>query len=181
MSDVITETIVVDVVVDAPPVLVVDVIVPAPIALAVDVLAPPPAVEVVEIADFGTVPIGYPQLPVELRQLPISFPYAGRPAAGTEINLPMSFALTVPVGLAGTVSYAKAPPAANAVFLLNRLSETDGVVELGTITLTPASRSSCLLTGAGGLLEVGDVMQLVAPEQDLLLADVGITILANRM
>jgi hypothetical protein len=149
--------------------------------LTVEVVMPPPAAVVVEVVDFAGPPIGYPQLPEELRQLPISFPFSSRPGQGLMVNVPMGFTVTVPIGLVGTKTYADIPPQAPAVFLLNRVS---GAVSypLGTITIMPGGHHDNVLAGLGGSVPVGEVMQIVAPEtQDIDLSDIGITIMVNRV
>lgn len=148
--------------------------------LTVDVIMPPLVAMVIEVVDFAGPPIGYPQLPEELRQLPISFPFTDKPGTGTTVNVPMGFAVTVPVGLAGARTYAGVKPAVGSTFTLNRVA--GGVVtELGTVTLTPATNTSRDLAGPGGPLAAGDVMQIVAGASDANAADIGITIMANRV
>jgi len=149
--------------------------------LVVEVVMPPAVVAVVEVVDFAGPPIGYPQLPVELRQLPIVFTFSAMPAEGAAVNVPMGMALTVPVDLAGCVTYAASPPAAPTDFQLNRLS--DGVTtELGVITLLPGVMGTASsTTGPGGPLAAGDVLQIVPGAQDATLADVGITVMADRV
>lgn len=47
--------------------------------------------------------------------------------------------------------------------------------------MTPVSHTSASLTGPGGVLAVGDDLQIVAPAlQDTNLGDVGVTILLTR-
>ena len=149
-------------------------------SLTIDVIAPDPAAVVVEVIEFGGPPIGYPQLPIELRQLPISFPFGGSPGAGTIVNVPMGFDLTVPANLAGTRVYAGTKARTGAVFTVNRVSGTV-VTLLGTVTITPTSNTSCDLLGPGGPVPAGDVLQIVVGAQDPTLSDIGITILANRV
>ena len=124
--------------------------------------------------------IDYSMLPIELSQVPISFPFSGKPLTYAAVNVPMAFALIIPAGLAGTRVYEATLPTLNPVFVVNRISG-DVVSQLGTVTIMPAGNTACFLEGDGGELDVGDVLQIVAPVQDATLADLGITILTMRV
>ena len=175
-----SDTIIVDVVAVEANTLTVDVVTPAPAALVVDVVAPAPVVTVVEVGAWGSVPVGYPQLPIELQQLPVTFPFGGKPISGTAVNVPLGFSLIVPAGLAGTVSYAAVAPTADTAFMLNRIDASGALSNLGMIVLTTSGND--ILVGPGGTLTAGEVLQLATPmTQDATLSDVGITVITERV
>jgi hypothetical protein len=111
----------------------------------------------------------------------ITFVLSGKPASGAIANAPVAMPLSVPAGLAGTTVFDSTRATSNAAFTLNRIVNGTTVTPIGAVTITPASNTSATLTGAGGTLAVGDVLQLIAPAQDATLSDVGITLLCSRI
>lgn len=122
----------------------------------------------------------YAQLPAEVAQVPITVPFGGKPASGAIVNMPMSMALTVPASLAGTRVFASAAPTGTPTFTVNRIpSGSTTPASIGTVQFT--SQTTAVLAGAGATLNVGDVLQIVAPTQDATLSDCAITLLAARV
>jgi hypothetical protein len=161
--------------------LTVDVAIEAAGPSAIDVVVDQPGPVSVEVVTGGGGLVDYTQLPQELLYIPISFPFSGKPTPATIVNVPMGFSLRVPAGLAGTVTYARVKATTDTAFSLYRIVGEAMPIPLGTITLTPESTTSNRLTGLGGELLAGEVMQLVVSGvPDETLADVGITILAGR-
>jgi hypothetical protein len=164
-----SDTVLVEVVAGVTNTITVDVQVPVAQPVAIDVIAD------------GLGAVGYPQLPIELQQLPIAIPVAGRPTVSGAINVSLAFAVTVPALLAGTTVYAAIKTSANAPFRVNKISGVT-TTEIGKVTFTSTSNTSCLLEGTGGSLAIGDVLQVISPAApDNTLSDIGITILVNRV
>jgi len=126
--------------------------------------------------------IALAQLPASVQQVPISFPFSGKPASGALVNVPMAFAVTIPASLAGSVVFTTTKATATSTFIVNRVTAAGVTTTLGTVAITGSTTTSATLSGSGGALAVSDTLQIVAPaSQDTTLADCSITILAARV
>lgn len=122
--------------------------------------------------------VGFVNMPASVQQSPVTFPYAGKPAASARVNVPIAMAITIAANLAGSVAYATTATTADATFTLNKISG-GSTTALGTIVLHAVAAAT--FAGAGGSLAAGDVLQMIAPgTQDTTLADVGLTIMTLR-
>jgi hypothetical protein len=128
--------------------------------------------------EAGRVP--WTNLPAEAQTLPIAFVIPGRPSNGQVYNVVLPIACTIAADFSGSVVYAGSVTTANAEFLLRQIS--NGVTTtVGTATFTSASNTSCQWSSQALSFSAGDVLQLVAPSpQDATLADIGISVLANK-
>lgn len=123
---------------------------------------------------------GYVDNSVKTRIVPLTFVFSGRPAANAVYNITMGLAASVPANLIGTQTYVGTISTGSANFLVNKLSGSNTPIQVGGITITNASHVSNTKAGVGGILNIGDVLQVVAPSgQDPSMADVSITILVT--
>jgi hypothetical protein len=127
--------------------------------------------------------VAWNNLPAEVQMLPIAFVIPGLPPDSQPYNWVLPMACMLPPNFAGTAVYAGTIATDNAVFVLNKIPLGAASVAIGTVTITPASNTSCLLSlQASVSFAIGDVLQLVAPVvQDATLADLGITVLAIKV
>jgi hypothetical protein len=118
---------------------------------------------------------------VNSRPVGVCFPFGGKPSASATVFAPMSFPITVPASLTGTVCYCNIAPTGSVVFTLNKVNSSGTQTGLGTITVTAGSRTTVTLSGTGGSVATGEALQLIAPAtQDGTMADIGVTIQVTR-
>jgi len=105
----------------------------------------------------------------------ISFPFVMRPQGSIAVAVP--WPLTIPASLAGTVASCVTNPTASATFTVNRV-RSGATTALGTVAI--ATNGTALLSGSGGDLVAGDLLQVVAPAvTDTTLRDLSITVAAT--
>jgi hypothetical protein len=111
--------------------------------------------------------------------VPIAFVVTSQ-TVGTTINIPIAIGLSVPASLGGSQAVAQTGPAGSLTFSLNKTTSAFGTpTVLGTIVFA-ASAHTATFSGAGGTLNVGDILQLICTTTDASFANAGITILATR-
>ena len=105
----------------------------------------------------------------------ITFSCAGAPLAAGQLVVPVSFPLTVPANLAGSLGNAVEPPtAAVSMALIDGASTV-----IGTIDVDPTGAFA--FSGPGANFAAGDVISLLFPDpQDASFANFGVTIAATR-
>jgi hypothetical protein len=123
---------------------------------------------------------GYVDTALKTRVVPLTFVFPGKPAANAQYNITMGLAASVPANLVGAQTYDTTLPTGNSNFIVNKLSGGNTPIQIGGITITSAGHNTNTKAGVGGLLNIGDVLQVLAPSgQDPTLADVSITILVT--
>ena len=111
----------------------------------------------------------------------ISFPFSGKPAAGAMINVPIAFPIRLGQWLGGSVSCAGVAATNSTAFKLYKVDAAGVETEIGTVDFD-SSRPNGAWSGSSGSLAVGDVLRMKAPAvQDATLADVGLTVWAERV
>ena len=110
----------------------------------------------------------------------ISFPFSGKPAVNAVVNIPVVFPIRLGQWLGGSISFAGVAPTGTVAFKLYKV--VAGVeTEIGTIDFD-SSRPNGGWSGSSGSLATGDVLRMKAPAvQDATLADVGLTVWAERV
>lgn len=117
---------------------------------------------------------------VATKQLPIAFPFSGKPLASATVIVPMVIPITVAANLASSAGYATTAATNSAVFNLYKVTSGGISTSLGTVTFAPATKTATF-GGAGGSLVAGDNLSMIGPNpQDGTLADCGVTIMATR-
>ncbi len=124
--------------------------------------------------------IGYPSLPAEVANLPVAFPFSGRPAAGQAVLVPVVQTTTIPADFTGTIGYSRTLATGAADFVLS-LIHSGTVTSLGTVTFTGSGAFGTLSTQGSIVVPAGDILMFEAPSvQDPTLSDVGTTFLFKK-
>jgi hypothetical protein len=111
--------------------------------------------------------------------VPIAFVITSQ-TVGTTINIPIALGLSVPASLGGSQAVAQTGPAGSLTFSLNKTTSAFGTATvIGTIAFAAGSHTATF-AGAGGALNVGDILQLICTTTDASFANAGITILTTR-
>ena len=111
----------------------------------------------------------------------ISFPFSGKPAVAAVINVPIAFPIKLGQWLGGSVSCAGVAATNSTAFKLYKVDAAGVETEIGTVDFD-SSRPNGAWSGSSGSLAVGDVLRMKAPAvQDATLADVGLTVWAERV
>ena len=110
----------------------------------------------------------------------ICFPYVGKPTYYNTLAV-MTFAVTVPANLVGTITYFNVACTSTAVFTLYKFTAAGVFTSIGTITLAAGSRTAVTLAGAGASIAIGEGIGLTTPAvQDATMSDISITIQVTR-
>lgn len=124
-------------------------------------------------------------LPTEAQSVPIMFPVIGLPPSGQIYNRILGYAFTIPANFSGSTLYATTAVSllGSKVWTLNKISSTNTVTQIGTLTVIPATHTGVTLSVQGAAsIAANEAIQLVAPSpQDSLLADLCFTILAQKV
>ena len=124
--------------------------------------------------------LSYAQLPAEVQNVTVTFPFSGMPGDSQAVHVPLAQAYTLPANFAGAVGWAATAPAADAAFTLAYI-RSGTPTTIGTLTYAASAHTLTLSTQATVNLLANDVLRLTAPSpQDASLADVGITIVLQK-
>jgi hypothetical protein len=122
--------------------------------------------------------IAYADMPAEVQQVPVSFPFSGTITATAMVHIPMTMPVTIAAfSSANAATYVGANPAATATFTLYKV-RSGTATSIGTVQI---STSGVITFGGSGDSNIllGDVLRMTSPA-DTTLADVGITVMALR-
>jgi len=132
--------------------------------------------------DWVNKTLTYAELPTEVLDFPLSFIIQGKPNAAQTYNLIMGMAITIPIGLTGTFSYAGVVSAGSSLFVINKISGGTTTAIAGILLSASSHTANTLFCTTAVTFAAGDVFQLVAPaSQDATLSDIGITILSTKI
>lgn len=123
----------------------------------------------------------YDGLPSEVQNVPIAFPFSGKPNNGQQVFVPIIQATTLPANFAECIGYSDTLATSSAAFTLAYV-RAGVATTVGTVTFTSGGSGGTLSTQAAVNLLAGDVLRLTAPTpQDATIAGVGITFMTKKV
>ena len=123
----------------------------------------------------------YASLPSEVQDSPIAIPFAGAPASGAVVHIPLVHALTLPADFAGTVGYAGTVATSSAAFAIAYI-RAGSPTSIGTVTFGIGASGATLSTQAAVSLLTSDILRITAPSPaDATLANVAFTLMLKKV
>lgn len=123
----------------------------------------------------------YTRLPVEVQNIPMAFPFVGKPASGLSIFIPIVQDTDIPANFAGSIGYSSSNATSTATVTLAYI-RSGSTTTIGTFTFTSAAHLATASTQALLHLLNGDIFVCSAPSpQDATLADFTLTILMKKV
>ena len=128
----------------------------------------------------GSSTVTFSNLPTEVQNLPIGFPFQGTTTASVKLCLAIAQNTTIPANLVGTTIKALTAPAADTTFTL-KYWRTGTETSIGNIVIH-SDESVTLPTSSSVSLVPGDLLVLHFPTSpDTNLADGCVTVMANKV
>jgi hypothetical protein len=116
-----------------------------------------------------------------LKNVPVGYFWAGKPAAATSCAVVFTNAMTLPANFAGSHGLANAAATASATFTVFASHAGGAYTNIGTINIAAGARAATFPTIAATTFAAGDALMIQAPgTPDTTLTDIAITIQTTR-